>query len=204
MIATLAAEYWKHCKSYYVKNGKPTAEQAGVRVSLRYVKRTYGRKPVTEFGPLALEAIRNEMIAAGNSRRYINQNVGRIKRLFRWGVARQLVPVEIYQALMTVDGLRKGKSKARETAPILPVDENRIEATIKAVPKVVADMIQFQRWTGCRPGELFILRPCDVERTDEVWKYVPESHKMEHKGTAENHSDWPQGAKNPCALFIAR
>lgn len=181
-VSHLAAAYWKHAKTYYVKNGKPTDEQAGIKIALRYVKQKYGRKPITDFGPLALEAIRNEMIKVGNSRRYINQNIGRIKRMFRWGVAKQMLPVEIYQALMTVDGLRKGKTKARETAPIMPVDDAIIDATIKKVSKVIGDMIRFQRLTGCRPGELFILRPCDVDRSSDVWEYIPESHKMEHKG----------------------
>ena len=43
-------------------------------------------------------------------------------------------------------------------------------------------MIRFQRLTGCRPGEVCILRPCDVDTSGEVWAYRPESHKTEHHG----------------------
>ena len=41
-------------------------------------------------------------------------------------------------------------------------------------------MVRFQRLTGCRPAEVCSLRPCDLNRSEEVWIYRPESHKTEH------------------------
>ena len=32
------------------------------------------------------------------------------------------------------------------------------------------------------PGELCSLRPIDMDCSDEVWEYRPESHKLEHHG----------------------
>jgi integrase len=44
-------------------------------------------------------------------------------------------------------------------------------------------MIQLQLLTGARPGELVVLRPCDLTMgTDGVWTYRPEGHKMVHRG----------------------
>ena len=40
----------------------------------------------------------------------------------------------------------------------------------------------FQRWTGCRPGEAVILRPCDVDTKGAVWIYRPPRHKTQHHG----------------------
>ena len=181
-INQLIASYWAHCKEYYVKNGRPTDEQAGIRVCLRYLRTFYGRQLAESFGPLSLESIRNRMIEAKNSRRYINQNIGRIKRVFRWAASKEWVPVHVYQSLLTLEGLKKGKCKAKETSPVLPIDEASVERTIQQVSQVVGDMIRVQVLTGCRPGELFIMRPCDIERSGDVWKYVPESHKTEHRG----------------------
>ena len=117
---------------------------------------------VTDFGPLALEAVRETMIQSGNSRKYINKNIGRIKRMFKWGVAKELVPVEVYQALQTLDGLKKVKSKARENQPVLPVGDNVVEKTLKHCRPIIADMIRLQQATRCRPGELFVMRSCDI------------------------------------------
>jgi integrase len=185
-VVELCWRYWSHCKTYYLKNDEPTHEQAGVKASLRPVKELYGESLVTEFGPLALEVVRDRMVARGNSRKYINQNVGRIRRMFRWGVSKQLVPVEIYQALTALVGLKKGRCNARETGPVLPIDDAIVDQTIPHLTNsTTADMIRFQRLTSCRPGELFVMRPRDVDRTgggyEGVWLYFPESHKMEHR-----------------------
>ncbi len=49
----------------------------------------------------------------------------------------------------------------------------------------VRAMVQIQRLTGMRPGEVVILRPCDIERTSgKTWVYRPESHKTEHHDIA--------------------
>jgi len=176
-VVDLCAHCWRFCKTYYVKNGKPTDEQAGVRASIKALKKSYGKTPANEFGPLALESVRNQMIETGNSRRYINQNIGRIKRMFRWGVSKELIQVETYQRLQAVAGLKRGKCKAVETKPILPI----ADATIAKANSIVADMIRIQRLTGCRPGEVCAMQPPEIDRTNDVWQFWPESHKMEHK-----------------------
>jgi membrane-associated protease RseP (regulator of RpoE activity) len=56
----------------------------------------------------------------GQARSTVNNNVARIKRMFRWGAQNELIPVTIYQALATVAGLRKGRRSAREPQPISP------------------------------------------------------------------------------------
>jgi len=39
-IVELCAAFWRHAKSHYVKNGRPTDEQCGIRVCLKYLKAT--------------------------------------------------------------------------------------------------------------------------------------------------------------------
>jgi len=41
-------------------------------------------------------------------------------------------------------------------------------------------MIWTQLYCGCRPGELVIMRPCDITFGDRIWKYEPSRHKTEH------------------------
>jgi len=181
-VAELIAQFWQDAKRLYVKDGRPTGEQAAIKAALKPVKELYGRQPAEEFGPLALEAVRNRMIDIGWARGNINRSIDRVRRLFRWGVRKQLVPPSVIQGLEAVPGLRRGKSEAKETAPILPVDDATIEATLPHLPEIVADMVRLQRLTGMRPAEVCIMRPCDIDRSGNVWLYRPESHKTEHHG----------------------
>ena len=124
-----------------------------------------GIRVVRQFGPLALIALRDRMINDGQSRSYVNGNVDRIRRCFKWGVSQELVPVEIYQALLSVSGLRKGRSTARETEPVGPVSDEVVNATLAMLSSVVAEMVRFQRLTGCRPDEVCSIRPFDLNRS---------------------------------------
>ena len=94
----------------------------------------------------------------------------------------QLLRVEVHQALAVVPGLHRGRTAARETDPVVPVDDLTVDATLAHLHDVVADMVRLQRLTGMRPAELCLLRPCDVDRSNEVWQYRPEHHKTEHRG----------------------
>jgi len=116
------------------------------------------------------------------SRGNINRSINRVRRLFRWGVRKQLVPPSVVQGLEAVPGLRRGHSDVRDTKPVLPIDDARVEATLSQLPAVVADMVRLQRLTGMRPAEVCIIRPCDIDRSSDVWTYRPESHKTEHHG----------------------
>ena len=167
-ILELCHTYWQFAKTYYRKNGKPTGQLPMVKVALRLLRESYGRTRVSEFGPLSLKAIQTKLIKQGCSRNYINDHTGRIKRVFKWGAANELIPVEVFQRVQLVPGLSKGRTAARETDPIMPVDDEVIDRTLPYLPDVVADMVQVQRLTGCRPAEVCNLRPRDLDISGEV------------------------------------
>ncbi|TWU23838.1 tyrosine-type recombinase/integrase [Bythopirellula polymerisocia] len=174
--------YLRFAKGYYRKNGKVTREYEAIRGCCRIINPLYGRSPAAEFGPLRLKTVRQEMIRAGHSRKYVNKNVGRIVRMFKWAAAEELLPASVPQALSMVAGLRQGRTEAPECPPVPPVDDAIVEATLEHLPALVADMVRLQRLTGMRPSELCILRPCDLDRSGTIWIYRPESHKTEHHG----------------------
>jgi integrase len=181
-LTELVARYWKHAKGYYRKDGRLTNEISALKCALRPLRELYGEQPVRTFGPLALEAVRGRMIADGWSRTGINRAISRIKRVFRWGVAKELVPSAVFESLRCVDGLRRDRTSARETDPVMPVTDCIIDATLPALPAVVSDMVRVQRLTGMRPAEVCIMRPCDIDRSGDVWAYRPQSHKTQHRG----------------------
>ena len=87
------------------------------------MRELYGRTPVAAFGPLALKAVREKLIASDLSRGVINQRIDRIKRVYKWAVENELAPATVHQALLTVRGLPKGRSAARESELVRPVPE---------------------------------------------------------------------------------
>jgi integrase len=181
-IRELVDRYVDHARRYYVKNGVPTSEAGVIASACRSVADSFGNLPADEFGPLCLEAVREKFIADGRTRSGVNGAVARVVRMFRWAAAKELVPAAVHHALRLVPGLRAGRTDARESDPIEPVPDDIINATVQHLPAVVADMVMLQRWTGARPGEVCSLRPCDVDRSGDVWRYQPASHKTQHHG----------------------
>lgn len=154
----------------------------GIRQACRYLRQHYGSTKAESFGPLAFQAVIAKMVADGKSRSYVNDHVGRIKRLFRWAVVREMIPVGTLSALLVVGGERKGKSLARDTEPVGPVDDATVDATLPHLPPVVADMVSVHRLIGCRPGELCRMKPGDVDRSGDVWAWKLAEHKTAHRG----------------------
>ena len=181
-VSELILAYWKFVVTYYVKDGRPTSEQTSIRLALRVVRRLFGRARIEEFGPKALAAVRDAMVEQGLTRKRINQHVSRVRRMFEWGVSEEIVDVVVLQALKTVRGLRAGRSPAKESEPIKPVGDDVLEATLPHLSPQLRAMVMLQRLSGCRPGEIIILRPRDVDRSSDLWVYRPESHKTEHHG----------------------
>ncbi len=181
-VTELCIQYMKFAQAYYRKDGRCTKVVPGIKAALKYLRSWYGKEPAVEIGPVRLKALRQRMIEDGLSRRYINDQVDRIRRMYKWAAGEQIIGVEAYRTLTLVEGLRRGRSEARETAKITCVADDIVEATIWHLPEVVGDMVRVQRLTGARPAEITIMRPCDVDRTGDVWIYTPESHKTEHHG----------------------
>lgn len=191
-IVELCVRFWRYATSHYVKNGEPTDEQAGIRMAIRPLKELYGSTPAVAFGPSRLKAVRERMIAEGLARPTINQNMSRLRRMFRWAASEELIPATVWQSLATVQGLQRGRTEAREPEPILPVDDAVVDATLPRLPRIVADMVRLQRLCGARPGEVVVLRPCDIDRSGAVWKYSPTGHKTEHRGRGRTIYFGPQ------------
>lgn len=181
-VAEVLLLYRDFAESYYVKNGKPTKELADMKYALRPVRYLYGDTLAKDFGPRCLKMVRQSMIDGDLSRGVINNRVNRIKRFFKWAVAEELVPPSVYHGLQAVTGLKYGRTEARETEPIKPVDDQFIEVVLPKVAPQVSAMIQLQRLTGMRPCETVMVRKQDIDTSGEIWLYEPYEHKNSWRG----------------------
>lgn len=181
-VNALIYRYLAWAKTYYVKRGRLSSGYDSMQDAARALRQHYGRTPVNELGPLKLKGIREALIAQGLARSTINARIERIKLIIKWGVENELVDPHVSQALQVVSGLRKGHSAAKEPGPVQPVSADRVNAVLPHLSPIVRDMVRLQLLTGCRPGEIVALRPCDVDRDGDVWEYTPASHKTEHHG----------------------
>jgi integrase len=182
-INELVVSFWDYAEGYYRRtDGSQTSQIECLRQAIRPLVELYGDISVTEFGPLALKAVRQRMIEYGWCRGYINDQIGRLKLVFRWGTEEELVPGSIYEALRAVRGLKRGRTEARESEPVKPVPDTCIQKTLPHVASQVRAMIELQLLTGMRPGEVVTMRSIDINTRGEVWVYTPEHHKTAHHG----------------------
>lgn len=204
-VNELVLAYWKHANQYYRKAGQVTSEPSTIKQALRFVRRLYGDTPASEFSPLRLKAVRHQMIRhkitrkvnvadevtgevrkekkvlqVGLSRRHINKQIQRIRRMFAWAVEEELVSAVVHTALLCVKGLRKNRSDARERPKVKPVDDAIVDKTLPHLQPVVVAMVQVQRLTGMRPQEIVNLQAGEIAATAAVWEYRPGRHKGEH------------------------
>jgi integrase len=116
------------------------------------------------------------------SRGLINRRIGRVVRMFKWGVSEEIVPESVWRALTTVRGLEKGRTTVRETEPVEPVSVAVVQATLPYLLPPVRALAELQLLTGMRPGEACAMRACDLDMTGDVWLYRPTHHKTRHRG----------------------
>ena len=143
-ICEIALPYLGFVEQHYRKHGRPTSEVSSIKRALGPLIELYGGTEVRHFGPLALKTYREKLIAADLSRGVINNHVSRIKRFFKWATENEMVPPQVQHGLQCVPGLRCGRSPARETQPIRPVDDAIVDATYET-SDMVTRFLDFAR-----------------------------------------------------------
>lgn len=209
LIRDLIADYLEFAEGYYPKRDG-TRETVSLRHAvLRELMPMFGELPAKDFGPVALERVRQAMIdakrprrrdrhgreiipldAEGNpippkpalSRITINDRIHRIRRMFKWGVRQEKVPAAVSHALDSLPGLKRGRSDARENDAVRAVSVAEIEAACAHLRPSLRAMVWIQFLTGMRPGELLRMTGAELDRSGKVWTYKPSEHKTNYLG----------------------
>jgi len=181
-VAELVEQHLDWAEGYYRKDGVQTSEVGSIKAACRELVRLYGCLPAAAFDAQALETVRTAMIAKGWARTTTNRMVGRIVALFKFGARSKLVAAGVHAELTTLHPLRRGRSAARESDPVLPVADCAVDAIRPHVSRQVWAMVELQRLTGMRSGEVCRMRGADLETSAETWLYRVPGHKTEHHG----------------------
>lgn len=191
-MGELCLTFLRHAETHYVKNGVQTSEVHILRCVIRPLRDLYGMIPARDFGPLALKAVRAKVVELGWTRGTINAAMSRIRRIFKHAVENEMVDVAVLTRLQAVAPLLAGRTAAHDNAPRHAVDQRDIEAVHSLVSPLVRDLIDLQRLTGARSGELLKLTTGMIDRTGPVWLARLTGHKTEHHGLSRTLAFGPQ------------
>lgn len=214
-VAELVVRFYSHAETHYRRaDGTPTGEAKRFKLALDPLRERYGLLPVDQFGPNALRAIRDHYIERGMKRTTVNGFTDKVKLCFKWGASHELVAPNVIVALSTVEGLRRGRSKAVEGRSTTVVNDKDIAKLLPKLRPSIRALVIIQRATGARAGELLQMRSCDIDRTGETWWFTPATHKSEHHGKTRRIALGPKarealkpilkGKRAKAYLFISR
>jgi integrase len=65
---------------------------------------------------------------------------------------------------------------------VRPADDDDVAVIEPHVSRQIWAMDLLQRYTGMRPGEVTIMRGCDIDQLSSECVYTPSTHKTEHHG----------------------
>ena len=179
-IVVVIGEHLPWAEVHYGLRGRK--EFAHLKHTCKVLKALYGRHPINKFGPRKLKAVREAMVEKGWSRKYVNDQVHRIRRIIAWAVENEFCDADIHANLKRVVGLKKGKTTAPESRKIRPVEWSVVAKVLPYLAPMVRAMVEIQWLTGMRSDELTGLRTCEINMDREIWVYEPEQHKTADQG----------------------
>lgn len=184
-VALLAAAYKEVARATYTKRGQPTTHVDQIVWAMDALAEAYGDKPAAALTNPLIAKLRDKMIVgkAGEplTVKTVNGRLFAIKQAIKWAREKDLVTAETLADVLAVTPLRQGRCKARPSRTVGPVDETIVERTLEHCSPTVAAMARVQELAGMRPGEVCLMRRCDIDMSREVWIYAPHEHKLEHK-----------------------
>lgn len=180
LVDDVCDAYVRHCAEYY----RAGTESLACAAALRTFRDMFGSRPVAELVHTDMVAVRDAMARSGRfCRTTVNRYMGIItNRMMPWACDAGLVRPAVKVELSGVVPLKRGRSAARETAPVRAVGDAEIEATLAHMMPNTADMVRVHRLTGMRPQEVCCLRWRDIDTSATPWRFVPELNKNAWRG----------------------
>lgn len=177
-VAELCDAYLDHAKQHY-----GSGEYLTMRLVATRLADEAGAVEVASFGPLRLKEIRQKLERERLRRSYINGQINRMRRIFRWGVANELAPASTIEALKALPGIgKRTKTEALPPKDVSPVAQQEVDALLPYLCRIVRAMVEVQVLTGMRSDELCRLRGDRIARGASPWLYDVGEHKADDTG----------------------
>lgn len=173
-------EMWLAFLEKVVPKYSSDSERNHYRKLAGLVRVFFGAEPASSMSPRRLVAIRERLVEQGHCRKFVNLQMVRLKRAYRWAASMEMIGGEVPFALSTVRPL--GRGEARESPKVKPAPTGALEKVLPYLPRGVAGILQLMQFTGARHSELRRMRPCDLDTSRPVWIYMPTDHKTSGYG----------------------
>lgn len=180
LLSELAAKWIDWARTRYANPGTPI----NLWNNIKPLVNLYGQEPAASIGPKRIAEAQQVMAKAnGWTRQGILKATAKIRQMFAWGVAQELIDPMHLVKIKAMQPLRHGAIAARESRGIDAVPKDVVEATLPFLSPTVATMVRLQLLTGCRPNEVARMTVADIDRANpRRWVFKPSSHKMTHLG----------------------
>jgi integrase len=181
-LEDVAARFLAWADTYYRKiDGTPTREAYNCEVALRPLREKLGKESIDNISYGAILDLRDDLEGSGLNRTTVNQRVGIWKRFIAWALENRLCAPATKSEWWAIGNLKRGRTQAPESEPVTAVRHLDVKRTLPYLSDMSATMVRVQELCGARPGEVCIMRPCDIEKRRDVWIYRPWTHKTKHR-----------------------
>ena len=192
-VAEAVVIYLDHARRYYRDSkGQSTGQLPRIQRALTTLVQLHASLRLAELGPKHLRECQREWVGEGLSRRYCNHLLVVTKTACKHLAREGLLPAAKWVEIQLVEGLKLGRTEARESQETRPVPEADLYATMPHCSQVVQDMVTVQLLTGCRSGELIRMSWETVEKHPDGWVCRPPRHKNAWRGHARSIHIGPQ------------
>lgn len=178
-IRQLVTAWDEYAQRHYSPEGR---EAKQYEFTTRLLVERFGSMKADKFTEIELTLLQQAMCDKDWCRNVVNRRIVRIRTVWRWAELRGLVPPGSWARLRAVRPLMPSSRLARSTEPIKPCEPEDLERVAVCASPPVAAVLRLMLLTGARPSELYRMRTCDINRTEELWTYEPVHHKTEHHG----------------------
>ena len=160
----------------------------------KQIMRDYAKTPVVTRKLLKDGTVIN--VERPRTRKYVNSVMVRIRKMFQWAVTEEMIDAAKAWRLQSVTLLEYGDPHAKESEDRQPAKQEVVQATLGALTRECAALIEVLSLTGCRPSEVCRMTMDQIyDRDKKVWRYVPRRHKNSWRGKIRHVAIGPRCQK---------